>query len=410
MRLRLAALAVLALAALVLAAPGDRVRAQAPPARAAAEAAVAAGDLGIVGLASVQDGGRERGTGSASRSGMEIAGGRTAVRAARAGGRASARATATAEDVSLFGGLVTAERVTRTATASDGALERSGSVTGLAIAGEARGDVDTASSWSAGGVRVTANAEGAGLRVRLTRAVAGFASGTTVVVADVSAEAVDGADPAATPTPSPTVVPAPAPDDPLDPGAAEPEDQPARPRVTAEQRLARGRFVFPVYGDVRCADDFGAARAVIGAHQGNDCFAAFGSPVLAVADGTLNRVGTLPISGNRLWLKTDRGDAFFYAHLSAFGPEAVSGRRVKAGTLLGFTGNTGDAEPTPPHVHFEIHPNDQRQRGAIDPHEVLQTWQSGGELPSGGWLARYGDDTEARPGTLVEVRDFIAGE
>ena len=164
--------------------------------------------------------------------------------------------------------------------------------------------------------------------------------------------------------------------------------------------------MFPVYGDARVADDFGAARQ-IGAHQGNDIFAPFGSPVLAVADGRLNRVGTLPISGNRLWLKTERGDSFFYAHMSAFGPEAVSGREVKAGTLLGFVGNTGDAEPTPPHLHFEIHPNDKK---AIDPHEILLAWQDRGEVPTGGWLARYGRDTEPRPGALVEVRDFIAGE
>ena len=85
----------------------------------------------------------------------------------------------------------------------------------------------------------------------------------------------------------------------------------------------------------------------------------------------------------------------------------MSGRAVKAGTLLGFVGNTGDAEPTPPHVHFEIHPNDRK---AIDPHAILAAWQENGQLPSGGWLARYGTDTEERPGALVEVRDFIAGE
>ena len=37
-------------------------------------------------------------------------------------------------------------------------------------------------------------------------------------------------------------------------------------------------------------------------------------------------------------------------------------------------------------------------------------WQARGALPTGGWLARYGTDTEERPGALVEVRDFIAGE
>ena len=393
------AVALVAAAALVPAAPAQA------PAQARAEGSVAAGDLGVAGHAAVEDDGRDEADDAAARSGMEILQGRATARAARTGGQATARATATAEGVTLFDGLVTAQRVTRTAAAQDGAVDYGGSVAGLAVAGEERGDLSSERTITAGGLTVTVNSAGAGLRVRLNRAVAGFASGTTVIVASVSAEALDGADPAATPEPAPTAEP-----DPLDPLAPDPDDdaddagEPARPKVDHEQRLARGRFVFPVYGDVRCADDFGAPRQ-IGAHEGNDCFAAFGSPVLAVADGTLNRVGTLPISGNRLWLKTARGDSFFYAHLSAFAPEAVSGRKVEAGTLLGFVGNTGDAEPTPPHVHFEIHPDDRK---AIDPHEILAAWQANGQLPSGGWLARYGSDTEARPGALVEVRDFIA--
>ncbi len=375
------------------------------PARAGAQASVASGDLGIVGRAAVQGGGRDGATGSSARPGMEILDGRATVRASRAGGDASAHASATAQGVTLFDGLVTAERVTRTATAADGSVSFGGSVRGLIVDGVDRGDRGSPASWSGGGARVTVNSDGTGLRVRLTRAVAGFASGTEVTVGDVAAEAVDGADPAATPEPTATPTPTPQ-------ATATPEEtddapaKPAKPKVSAEQRLARGSFVFPVYGDVRVADDFGAARQ-IGAHQGNDLFAAFGSPVLAVADGRLNRVGTLPISGNRLWLKTERGDAFFYAHMSAFAPDAVNGRKVKAGTLLGFIGNTGDAEPTPPHLHFEVHPGDKK---AIDPHEILNSWQARGEVPTGGWLARYGRDTEARPGALVEVRDFIAGE
>jgi murein DD-endopeptidase MepM/ murein hydrolase activator NlpD len=406
MRLRIVALAVAGVA--VAAALSSPAPAQAP-AQAEAEASIVAGDLGAVGHTSAQDG-RDDVTGSANRSGMEILQGRSSVRATRQGGDARAAATAVAEGVTLFGGLVTAERVTQTATDEGGGATISGAVTGLVVNGVARGNRNGTASWTAGGARVSVNSGGAGLTVRLTRAVAGFASGTTVRIAEVRASATDGADPEATPTPEPTATP----DDPLDPDtpdddAGEPEDErPAKPKVSAEERLSRGRFVFPVYGDVRCADDFGAPRQPeIGSHQGNDCFAAFGSPVLAVADGTLNRVGTLPISGNRLWLKTERGDAFFYAHLSAFGPEAVSGRKVKAGTLLGFVGNTGDAEPTPPHVHFEIHPGD---KDAIDPHEILTAWQARGVVPTGGWLARYGTDTEERPGALVEVRDFIAGE
>ena len=101
--------------------------------------------------------------------------------------------------------------------------------------------------------------------------------------------------------------------------------------------------------------------------------------MLAVADGTLDKVGTLPISGNRLWVQHDGGDAFFYAHLSAFSPAAVNGRQVKAGTVLGFVGNTGDAEPTPPHLHFEIHPGGDRTRSTRI--AFLLAWQKHRDVP-----------------------------
>jgi murein DD-endopeptidase MepM/ murein hydrolase activator NlpD len=77
--------------------------------------------------------------------------------------------------------------------------------------------------------------------------------------------------------------------------------------------------------------------------------------------------------------------------------------------VLGFTGNTGDAEPTPPHVHFEIHPGGMK-KDAIDPHAILLAWQENRDVPPGAWLARHGEDTSERPGALVEVRDFIASD
>ena len=106
----------------------------------------------------------------------------------------------------------------------------------------------------------------------------------------------------------------------------------------------RGDYVFPVFGgEAECADDWGGPRQ-IGPHQGNDCFAPFGTPVLAVADGTLNRVGTLPISGNRLWLRSDDGDSFFYAHLSAFAPGAVDGAEEE----FEYSATTAPSTATPP--------------------------------------------------------------
>jgi murein DD-endopeptidase MepM/ murein hydrolase activator NlpD len=173
--------------------------------------------------------------------------------------------------------------------------------------------------------------------------------------------------------------------------------KPHKPRPPAYKKRLMGReFVFPVRGQVTIGGPFGAFRADTGFHEGNDIFANFGTPVVAVADGTVHMVGSLPISGNRLWVYADEGDTFFYAHLSAFSPEAVAGRHVKAGTVLGYVGNTGDAEPTPPHLHFEVHPNGG---AAVDPHPFLEAW-----------LSRAGDLSAVaveRPGALVEVRDFI---
>ncbi len=398
LRLALPAAVLLAAAAAVLvpAAPAQA------PARASATASIVTGDLGTVGGVRAEGDETRRASERYTRDGLEVEGGRATATASRAGGDGVARATARADGVSLLDGLVEADRVTRTASAGDGGRPSyGGAITGLTVDGAPQGDLATRREFVAGGAEITINARGEGLRVRLTRPVAGFATGTIIVVAAVDASARDGADPATLPEPEPTPTP-----DPLDPLAPDPGGSSSRPRGGAEERLTGGDYVFPVFGgEAECADDWGGPRQ-IGPHQGNDCFAPFGTPVLAVADGTLNRVGTLPISGNRLWLRSDDGDSFFYAHLSAFAPEAVDGAEVKAGTLLGFTGNTGDAEPTPPHVHFEIHPGADDDK-AIDPHEILLAWQRDGRPPTGGWIARYGTDTEERPGALVEVRDFI---
>ena len=127
------------------------------------------------------------------------------------------------------------------------------------------------------------------------------------------------------------------------------------PKVT--QRLTAAGYVFPVYGPSGFGDTFGAPRATTIWHHGQDIFAALGAPVLAVADGTLYSVGWNRVGGNRLWLRDRDGNEFYYAHLAAFSPLAVDGGRVRAGDVVGFVGNTGDADTTPYHLHFEIHPS-----------------------------------------------------
>jgi murein DD-endopeptidase MepM/ murein hydrolase activator NlpD len=440
----------IALVTLLLAAAGvvaATVAQAGSPARATAQATAITGSLGTYGAVQASGDRRAGETFSLDARGVQAATVSTSAIAARSASTPSGQAEASARSLRLLDGLVTARAATRKAVATPAGRSWSGRVSGLRVGdrriGTVTGPRTLALPDGAGSVAVNRGA--AALVVTLRRAANGFSAGTTVTVAQVTA----GARAARADRPSRSA-PAPKPRAPRKPRSgrspkaqrspeAERAPRPARsrersrgtrsakPRVSAEERARRraerraeaqrrredaaavkrlkaGEFVFPVYGTaVTLADDYGAPRQpVIGTHQGNDIFGPLGAPVLAVADGTVEKVGTLSISGNRLWLRTDDNDTFFYAHLASFAPAASDGNRVRAGDLLGFVGNTGDAEPTPPHLHFEIHPDDARP---IDPHEVLAAWQER-EPPRRSWLARYGD--EPAPGALVAVDDFIA--
>jgi murein DD-endopeptidase MepM/ murein hydrolase activator NlpD len=151
-----------------------------------------------------------------------------------------------------------------------------------------------------------------------------------------------------------------------------------KPLPSLTPRLTERGYVFPVHGPASFTDTFGAGRAVVGWHHGEDIFAPIGAPVLAVAKGTVFSVGWNDLGGNRLWLRDEQGNEFYYAHLSAFSPLAVDGAHVQAGDVLGFVGNTGDAETTPPHLHFEIHPVGLLPLGydgVVNPYRYLLAWQ-----------------------------------
>jgi len=234
------------------------------------------------------------------------------------------------------------------------------------------------------------------LDVRLDADHAGLPIGTRILVG--YAEAATRAWPALT---SPAVRPVARPTEPLAPLLSGPALRPritrslglpagarrpgtrgplplvlASPRVTS--RLTAGGYVFPVYGTVGFSDSFGAPRADTVWHHGVDVFAPLGAPILAVADGTVYSVGRNRLGGNRFWLRDLAGNEFYYAHLSAFSPAAVNGSRVRAGDVIGFVGNTGDAQGTPFHLHFEIHPASllvRGQDGVINPTRYLRGWQ-----------------------------------
>jgi murein DD-endopeptidase MepM/ murein hydrolase activator NlpD len=311
------------------------------------------------------------------------------------GYKGRATATATVNRISLLGGMVKA----RTASVRATEAGATGRVTGLVVDGRRQRPPARRTTYGLPGYGKLIALDTpphaiVGLTVRLGKRYGRYPRGTVLRVAYASASARDGvAPPPPKPNPKPKVKPKP-----------KPTPKRKRPTRTHVLLTAKG-FVFPVYGRHDYTDTYGAPRADTGFHAGNDIFATAGTPVVAVCDGSLNRVGTLPISGNRLWVKCARtGDSFFYAHLSAFATDTRSGLRVKAGQVVGFVGSTGDAEQTPPHLHFEVHPGNGK---AVDPYPFLRAWENRRDVPAAAWVRANGQ-TGQQPGTLVVVKDFLS--
>jgi len=186
---------------------------------------------------------------------------------------------------------------------------------------------------------------------------------------------------------------------------------PAAPKhrpLSVHPRLQAGPYVFPVFGPSSYVDAFGAPRPGVVYHHGDDIFGQLGQPLVACATGTVFSVGWEKLGGWRLWLLDARGNQFYYAHLSAFSTLAVNGAHVKAGQVIGFMGQTGDAETTPVHLHFEIHPVSllfHGYDGAVDPTRYLAAWAHEQDLPfpiPASWVAAVpGAKTPPQPGAIL---------
>lgn len=101
-------------------------------------------------------------------------------------------------------------------------------------------------------------------------------------------------------------------------------------------------------------------------HEGIDIFAAFRTPVVAAAAGTVQRVNENNLGGKVVWMRPAGKDyTLYYAHLDE--QIAIEGQQVLPGDTLGLMGNTGNAKTTPPHLHFGIYTSG----GAIDPYPFV---------------------------------------
>jgi murein DD-endopeptidase MepM/ murein hydrolase activator NlpD len=101
-------------------------------------------------------------------------------------------------------------------------------------------------------------------------------------------------------------------------------------------------------------DSWGFPRSGGRTHKGVDMFAAYGMPLVAAADGVVQRVFNNALGGLSVDLVDRAGNRYYYAHLSA--AFVVPGQQVAVGQLLGANGNSGNARYTPPHLHWQFHP------------------------------------------------------
>jgi murein DD-endopeptidase MepM/ murein hydrolase activator NlpD len=123
-------------------------------------------------------------------------------------------------------------------------------------------------------------------------------------------------------------------------------------------------------------DTFDQARAAGRRHDAIDIMAAEGTPVIAAADGTIEKLFNSVRGGITVYERSvDQKWIYYYAHLSAYAPGLHEGQQVKRGQLIGRVGHTGDASATGPHLHFAINqmaPGERWWHGTpINPYPLL---------------------------------------
>ena len=152
------------------------------------------------------------------------------------------------------------------------------------------------------------------------------------------------------------------------------------PAVPARQpEIAPSGLAIPVAG-IRAAqlsDTFTQARAGGRPHDAIDIMAPRGTPVVAAAEGTVEKLFFSHGGGGiTAYVRSPDGRwMYYYAHLDAYAPGLHEGQRIARGEAIGTVGSTGNASPAGPHLHFAINamgPNDRWWQGRpINPYPLL---------------------------------------
>ena len=147
------------------------------------------------------------------------------------------------------------------------------------------------------------------------------------------------------------------------PAAASPAPAPDAAAVAA--------LLIPVQG-VRAGelqDTFTDARSEGRLHDAIDIMAPSGTPVLAVADGTIEKLFDSQRGGLTIYQFEPGGRlAYYYAHLQRYADGLAEGQPVRRGQVIGYVGSTGNADPAAPQREMCA-----QATGATNPGDVLIT-------------------------------------
>ncbi|CAE6810370.1 M23 family metallopeptidase [Xanthomonas arboricola] len=155
---------------------------------------------------------------------------------------------------------------------------------------------------------------------------------------------------------------------------------PAAPASAAAPEAASSGsgLLIPVQGigSGQLQDTFTDARSEGRVHDAIDILAPTGTPVIAVADGTVEKLFNSERGGLTVYQFDPNGTyCYYYAHLERYADGLAEKQAIKRGQVIGYVGSTGNADPAAPHLHFEIHrlgPEKQWWKGEVlNPYPVL---------------------------------------
>lgn len=144
-----------------------------------------------------------------------------------------------------------------------------------------------------------------------------------------------------------------------------------------QEQLQRQNLKKPLFMPVhqvkasQLKDTWGAARSQGRSHEGIDIMAAKGTAVYSATDGIVLDLKNNNLGGKVIWILGPGLSWHYYAHLDGHRRGLSVGQSIRAGELIGYVGNTGNAKATAPHLHYGIYLQG-KGRGAVNPYPYLR--------------------------------------